>query len=42
MSNGNGKKIGSVAAVMAFVAVIFMVSRAVPKHNNEASFDTDS
>jgi hypothetical protein len=42
MSTGNGKKATLVAATMALVAVIVMESRAVPKHSNEASFDTDS
>jgi hypothetical protein len=40
ISKGNGKKVSSMAAAMALVAVIVMESRAVPKHSNEASFDT--
>jgi hypothetical protein len=42
MSTGNGRKTASLAAAMVFVAVIVMESRAVPKHSNAASFDTDS
>jgi hypothetical protein len=42
MATGNGRKVTSVAAAMALVAVIVMESRAAPKRNNEATFDTDS
>jgi hypothetical protein len=40
ISKGNRKKVSSMAAAMALVAVIVMESRAVPKHSNETSFDT--